>query len=59
VVGRRARHRQDEPTLAGVLAVLDAAGGDTWVAGPPVGLQRSAARVGARLAAMRGLRAIR
>ena len=50
--------RQDEPKLAGVMAVIDAAGGDTWVAGPPIGVQRLAGRVGARIAALRGLRAI-
>ena len=50
--------RQDEPKLAGVMAVLDAAGGDTWVTGPPIPVQRFAGRVGARIAALRGLRAI-
>ena len=50
--------RQDEPKLAGVLAVIEAAGGDTWVAGPPIAVQRGAARVGSRVAALRGLRAI-
>lgn len=50
--------RQDEPKLAGVMAVLEAAGGDTWVAGPPIAVQRVAGRVGSRVAGLRGLRAI-
>jgi hypothetical protein len=46
--------RQDEPTLLGIMAVLAAGGGGTWVAGPPVGLQRLAARALAPVARRRG-----
>ena len=46
--------RQDEPTLLGIMAVIKAGAGGTWVAGVPVGLQKLAARGLAPLAARRG-----
>jgi mannose-6-phosphate isomerase-like protein (cupin superfamily) len=46
--------RQEELRLLDILAVLDAAGGDTWIAGPPIPVQRVAARLGSRLARFRG-----
>jgi quercetin dioxygenase-like cupin family protein len=49
--------RQDEPRLLGVMAVIREGGGGTWVAGPPISLQKGLAEVLGRAAALRGLRA--
>jgi quercetin dioxygenase-like cupin family protein len=48
---------QDEPTLLGIMSVIDTAKGDSWVAGPPIAVQKALARVLAPVAARRGLRA--
>jgi mannose-6-phosphate isomerase-like protein (cupin superfamily) len=48
--------RQDEPHLLGVMAVMRVGGGGTWVAGPPVPLQKGLAQVLGLVAAMRGYR---
>jgi mannose-6-phosphate isomerase-like protein (cupin superfamily) len=45
---------QDEPTLLGIMAVIDAGGGGTWVSGPPIALQKAVVPVMARLARRRG-----
>ena len=49
--------RQDEPTFLGIMSVIDAARGDSWVAGPPIALQRALARLLAPVANRRGYRA--
>ena len=46
--------KQDEPHLLGVMAVMRVGGGGTWVAGPPVMLQKGLAQVLGRLAGRRG-----
>ena len=48
---------QDEPTFLGIMSVIATANGDSWVAGPPIGVQRTLARVLARVANRRGYRA--
>jgi quercetin dioxygenase-like cupin family protein len=48
---------QDEPTFLGIMAVIDAAKGDSWVAGPPIPVQKALARVLAPIANRRGYRA--
>jgi quercetin dioxygenase-like cupin family protein len=48
---------QDEPTLLQIMAVIKDGGGGTWVAGPPVALQKGLARVLGRVAERRGFRA--
>lgn len=48
---------QDEPTLLQIMAVIKNGGGGTWVAGPPVALQKALAEVFGRVAARRGFRA--
>jgi len=50
--------RQDEPMLLGIMSVLRAAGGETWVAGPPVAVQKALAALLAPVANRRGLRAV-
>ena len=48
---------QDEPTLLQIMAVIKEGGRGTWVAGPPVALQKALAQVLGRVAARRGFRA--
>ena len=48
---------QDEPTFLGIMAVIDAAKGDSWVAGPPIAVQRALATALAPVANRRGYRA--
>jgi mannose-6-phosphate isomerase-like protein (cupin superfamily) len=50
--------RQDEPRLLGILAVLAEGGDGTWVAGPPIAVQRSLAAAAAPVARRRGYRPI-
>jgi hypothetical protein len=40
--------RQDEPTLLQVMAIIKEGGGGTWVAGPPVALQKGSRRFSPR-----------
>ena len=48
---------QDEPTLLQIMSVLRNGGGGTWVAGPPVAVQKGLAQVLGRVAEWRGFRA--
>ena len=48
---------QDEPTFLGIMSVIDTAKGDSWVAGPPIAVQRALAKVLAPVANRRGCRA--
>jgi hypothetical protein len=48
---------QDEPTFLGIMSVIATANGDSWVAGPPIAVQRALATVLAPLANRRGYRA--
>jgi mannose-6-phosphate isomerase-like protein (cupin superfamily) len=50
---------QDEPTLLGIMAIIRAGGGGTWVAGPPVIAQKGLAQVLGRVAAARGYETVR
>ena len=49
---------QDEPTLLGIMSVIDTAHGESWVAGPPIAAQKAMAKLLAPIAARRGLRAV-
>lgn len=49
---------QDEPPLLAVMAIMRVGGGGTWVAGPPVALQRGLAAVLGRVANARGWRPV-
>jgi len=46
--------RQDEPTLLQIMAVMKDGGGGTWVAGPPIAVQKALANVLGRVAERRG-----
>jgi hypothetical protein len=48
---------QEEPTFLGIMAIIDAAKGDSWVAGPPIAAQKALARLLAPVANRRGYRA--
>ncbi len=48
---------QDEPTFLGIMSVIDTAKGDSWVAGPPIPVQKALAKVLAPVADRRGSRA--
>jgi mannose-6-phosphate isomerase-like protein (cupin superfamily) len=48
---------QEEPTLLEIMAVIKDGGGGTWLAGPPVVLQKGLAQVLGRVAERRGIRA--
>ena len=48
---------QDEPTFLGIMSVIDAAKGDSWVAGPPIAAQKALAKLLAPVAGRRGYRA--
>ena len=48
---------QDEPTFLGIMSVIATANGDSWVAGPPIGVQRALATALAPVANRRGYRA--
>jgi hypothetical protein len=47
---------QDEPTFLGIMAVIHAAKGDSWVAGPPIAVQKALAAALAPVANRRGYR---
>jgi hypothetical protein len=47
---------QDEPTFLGIMAVIHAANGDSWVAGPPIAVQKALAAALATVANRRGYR---
>jgi hypothetical protein len=48
---------QEEPTFLGIMAIIDAAKGDSWVMGPPIAAQKALARLLAPTANRRGYRA--
>lgn len=50
--------KQDEPTLLQVMAIMREGGGGTWVAGPPVPVQKALAAVLGRVANARGWRPV-
>lgn len=48
---------QDEPPFLGVMAVIEEGGGGSWLAGPPIPLQKGMAKVMAPVARRRGYHA--
>ena len=50
--------KQEEPTLLGIMAILKAGGGGSWVTGPPIAVQKALAAVLSPVAAARGLQAV-